>query len=206
MYAASQAADETVAFLLSKGASPDLMDYNNVTALVHAIQNKCSSTIDVLAPVTMKGLDGAVISLAAYHAELTPAVEDLLRRVAASDNDAVTMGVAYAAEFGAARILKILTQGWDKNTLDSTDANHLLEKALMSDNADTVDTIRAFVPSVSSEKIVLALTRGRADVIKLLGLNEDEGSIEAAKKWLKTEIVNKTTSIGDRLPKSVEFA
>merc|ERR1719239_2065606 len=92
------------------------------------------------------------------------------------------------------------------NTLDPTEANLLLEKALKSDDADTVDTIKAFVPSVSSENTSLALTRGRADVVKLLGLGEDESSIEAAKKGLKAEIVNKTASIGDRLPKSVEFA
>ena len=57
MYAASRAADETVDFLLSKGASPDLLDYINRTALASAIQNKCSSTIDLLAPMTMKGLE-----------------------------------------------------------------------------------------------------------------------------------------------------
>merc|ERR1719500_292500 len=100
-------------------------------------------------------------------------------------------------------MLKILTQGWDKNTLDPEESNHLLKAALMSDNADTVDTIKAFVPSVSSENIALALTRGRADVLKLFGL---ERNIEATKKWLKESIINKTASIGDRLPKSVEFA
>ena len=87
-------------------------------------------------------------------------------------------------------MLNILTLGWNKNTLDSTDANRLLKEALMSDNADTVDIMRACVTTVSSENIVLALTRGRADVVKLLGLGEDERSIEAAKKRLKAEIVH----------------
>ena len=82
MYAAIQAADETVAFLLSKGASPDLMRHDERTALAAAIQWKCSSTIDLLAPVTTKGLDVAVTELAGYHGELTPAIEDLLRRTA----------------------------------------------------------------------------------------------------------------------------
>ena len=87
MSAASQAGDETVAFLLSKGASPDLMDNNNCTALDAAIVSKCSSTIHLLAPVTTKGLGEALARLAAHHRELTPAVEDLLRR-AASDEKA----------------------------------------------------------------------------------------------------------------------
>ena len=178
MYAARQASDETVAFLLSKGASPDLRDNSNLTALVAAILSECSSTIALLAPMTTKGLGEAVLSLAFYQAELSPAVDELLRR-AASDKDAAVKGVAYAAEFGATRMLTFLTQGWDENTLDSTEANLLLEKALMTDNADTVDTIKAFVPSAFSENIVLALTRGRADVAKLFGLGEDERSMKA---------------------------
>lgn len=120
MLAARRAGDETVAFLLSKGASPDLMDRNNMTALALAIGQKCSSTIDFLAPVTTKGLDKALKYLATCHTELTPAVEDFLRR-SASDEEAVRMGVDYAANLGASSMLKILTQGWDKNTLDSTE-------------------------------------------------------------------------------------
>ena len=116
MCAATNAADETVAFLLSKGASPDIMKRDNLTALGVAIQHNCSSTIDLLAPVTTKGLDRAVSLLATYRTKLTPAVEDLLRR-AASDRNVVRVGVTLAARFGAASMLKILTQDWDKNTL-----------------------------------------------------------------------------------------
>ena len=98
----------------------------------------------------------------------------------------------HVTQYGAASMLKVLTKGWDKNTLDSSEGNYLLERALVSDNADTVDIIRAFVPSVSSENYALAMTRGRADVVKQLGLGEDEESIEAAKKRLIAEIVNQT--------------
>ena len=128
MNAALKGADEAVAFLLSKGASPDLVNKCNWTALAFAIQTKCSSTIDLLAPVTKKGLDRALQHLATYHTELTPAVEDLLRR-ARSDEDAVMKGLHYATNFGATRMLEILTQGWDKNTIDPTEANLLLERA-----------------------------------------------------------------------------
>ena len=183
MWAAGTAADATVAFLLSKGASPDLMDNNDNTALDFAIQSGCSSTIDLLAPVTTQGFHEALKILAAFNTELTPALEDLLRR-AASDKDAAMKGVVNAAHFGAAKMLTILTRGWDNNTLDPTKANQLLELSLMSDNAETVDIVKAFVPSVSSGNIVLALTRGRADVVKLLGLGEDESSAEAAKQRL----------------------
>ena len=127
MCAAGEAGDETVAFLLSKGASPDLVNNNNFTALVFAIQSECSSTIDLLASLTKKGLVETVKDLAALRTELTPAVEDLLRR-ASSDKVAVRMGVICAAKFGATSMLKILTEGWNKNILDPTEANLLLKK------------------------------------------------------------------------------
>ena len=64
------------------------------------------------------------------------------------------MGVEYATEYGATRMLKFLIHDWDENILDPAEANYLLKLALASDNADTVDALRAFVPSVSSENIV----------------------------------------------------
>ena len=204
MNAAAEAADETVAFLLSKGADPDLMDINGDTALGYAIYSLCSTTIDLLAPVTEKGLGKALVKLSDYKAELTPAVKELLIR-ASSDREALLMGVAQSAGMGAASMLKILTNGWNRNTLHSSDRNHLLQLALTSDNAETVQVILAFVGDVSSENLALALTRGRADVVNLFGLGEDERSTEAAKKRLKAAIVNKTASIENRLPKSVEF-
>ena len=56
MNAASGAADETVAFLLFKGASPDILDKKGNTALVFAIQTLCLSTIVLLAQHTQKSL------------------------------------------------------------------------------------------------------------------------------------------------------
>ena len=82
MSAALQANDETVAFLLSRGASPDVLDNSNQTALVFAIMSHCSSTIALLAPVTRKYLASALANLATKQTELTPAIEDLLRRAA----------------------------------------------------------------------------------------------------------------------------
>ena len=80
MQAALRAADQTVAFLLSKGADPDLMNKDGHTALVAAIRSKCSSTIDLLAPVTQKGLGLAQVNLAKWQTELTPAINELLVR------------------------------------------------------------------------------------------------------------------------------
>ena len=91
MLTAFEAADEAVAFLLSKGADPDLMDEEGRTAFVAAIQTKCSSTIDLLAPVTQKGLGLALVNLATWGVELTPAVKKLLIR-ALSDKDVLIKG------------------------------------------------------------------------------------------------------------------
>ena len=180
MVAAVYASDETVAFLLSKGADPDLLNVNGQTALVAAIHSKCSSTIALLAPVTRKGMEAILANLATHHyqTELTPAIEVFLRS-AALDQDNAIKGVMHGTWRGAASMLKILTNDWNRNTLHPSDANDVLKIALKSDNAETVQVVMALVREVSLENISLALTRGRADVVKLLGLGEDERSIEA---------------------------
>ena len=124
-FAALGGADETVAFLLSKGVSPDLMDKDGKTALSAAIETMCSTTIDLLAPVTQNGLGLALVFLATWKTELTPAVEELLMR-ASSDEYAKMLGVKQAARHGATSMLKILTNGWNRNTLHPSSTDKLL--------------------------------------------------------------------------------
>ena len=76
--------------------------------------------------------------------ELTPAITELLIR-ASSDEDVLKQGVETAAQMGAASVLKILTIGWNRNRLHPSSANNLLQHALASDNAETVQVILAFV-------------------------------------------------------------
>ena len=128
------------------------------------------------------------MGLATWKPELTPAVKELLIR-ASSNKDTLILGVAKAAQMGAAGMLKILTNDWNRKTIHPSDASLLYQHALKSDNVETVQVILAFVRDVSSENLALALTRGRADVVNLFGLGEDERSTEAAKKRLKAAIV-----------------
>ena len=77
MEAALNASDETITFLLSWGANPDKTDANGNTALMSAIQSKCSTTINLLAPVTKENLGGALFRLAMDKVELTEEVKQL---------------------------------------------------------------------------------------------------------------------------------
>ena len=77
MAAARSAADETVIFLLSKGASPDLKNNKNQTALLYAIEAKCTSTIDLLATVTTKGLDEHPLPETTYTGVRTTVLGDM---------------------------------------------------------------------------------------------------------------------------------
>ena len=52
MYAARNAADEAVVFLLEKGANPEIVDKYEMTALADGIDSGCPSTVSILAPVT----------------------------------------------------------------------------------------------------------------------------------------------------------
>ena len=203
MEAARVGADNMVTFLLSVGADPDLTDILDKTALIHAIDNKCHSTIALLAPLTRKSYGAVLASLArSQPPEMTHPLQDLITR-AAMDPEAVRIGLYYATTFGAAGLLKMLT---DKRLFGSEDANSLLENAVNSDDAETVKVVLGLTREVSSENIELALTRGREDVVHLLGMGDDHCGIEIHKKWLKTAINEKTACISDRLPKSVEFA
>ena len=207
MYAASRAADEAVAFLLSKGANPEIMDKVEMTALAHAILSGSPSTVSILAPVTRKSLDEAIKFLAIKDTELTPEVSDLLRR----ENTGKWLHIA--ATYGATGMVNILTECWMRNALPPVvaekcidpDQCHLLKHALMSDNAASVETILNHTSSICSTNICFALKRGNSDVINLLGMGEDEKTIEANKLQLKEDIMDRAAKVADRIPKCVEF-
>ena len=86
MSAAVGGADDTVAFLLSNGASPDLVDKCHRTALENATDSRRVSTTVLLAPLTKNGRGGALAFLDAHPTEVTPAIQDLLRREALDQN------------------------------------------------------------------------------------------------------------------------
>ena len=99
-------------------------------------------------------------------------------------------------QYGASNMLKTLTKGWNKNTLNSLDGSYLLENALKSDNAETVQIVLDLVQDISSENTVLALTRGRADVVELFGLGEDKRSIETVKRKQKLSTKQQALATG----------
>ena len=97
MDAALNASDETVSSLLSWGADPDKTANNGDPALIFAIQSKCSTTINLLAPVTKVNLGGALDWLAGYKVELTTGELRQLVERAAQDREADIMGLYTAA-------------------------------------------------------------------------------------------------------------
>ena len=83
MSAALSAQDETVTLLLSMGASPDKTNAINFTALMSAIQSKCLTTINLLAPVTQVSLGRALNFLAREKIEvMTGELRQLVERAA----------------------------------------------------------------------------------------------------------------------------
>ena len=82
MVAARAAADETVSTLLSLGASPDKTDPHGTTALSMAIESKCLSTINLLAPVTYVRLGKSLVKLACAKVKISLEVEGMIKRAA----------------------------------------------------------------------------------------------------------------------------
>ena len=70
MSAALSASDETITSLLSWGANPDKTNANGNPALIFAIQSKCSTTINLLAPKTKANLGRALRILARMKVDL----------------------------------------------------------------------------------------------------------------------------------------
>ena len=106
--AALEASDETVSSLLSWGASPDKTDASNHTALKFAITSKCSTTINLLAPVTQVNLGSALYWLAREKVELTTGELRQLVERAAQDREAAIEGLEGAAKFGSSNMIDIL--------------------------------------------------------------------------------------------------
>ena len=210
MAAALAGADETVSLLLSKGANPDLTDVNEESALAFSIESQCHSTFSILAPRT-KNIDKSLWSLLfVFQADRNPSTEELVKRVTHHNEvtclESSSFLLKRAAEFGVASVVALLTKGLEGKTLLDPQANSIMTLAIMSDDAETVANVRNFTSVLTPEHIMLALQRGRADVLKLFSFDEEKPSVEAAKLRLKGEIVNETASIADRLPKSVEFS
>ena len=99
MSAALHASDQTISYLLSLGASPDVTDVKNRTALMDAIESKCVSTINLLAPVTKVNLEGA-LELLASSCIITDEVTTLVQR-AAQEREVAVRGLFSASKFGS---------------------------------------------------------------------------------------------------------
>ena len=117
MNAALSAQDETVTLLLSMGASPDKTDDGGATALIFAIQSKCLTTINQLAPVTQVNLGGALEFLARYKIEvMTGELRQLVER-AAQDREAAINGIEAAAKLGSNKMIEALAQFTKDNSM-----------------------------------------------------------------------------------------
>ena len=110
MAAALEAQDEMVTLLLSMGASPDKTMSGGHTALILAIQSKCLTTINLLAPVTQVNLGIAVAWLARDKVDVTTGELRQLVERAAQDKEAAIEGLKYATKFESSDILKIFAE------------------------------------------------------------------------------------------------
>eukprot|EP00090_Calanus_glacialis_P042839 TRINITY_DN7592_c0_g1_i4.p1 TRINITY_DN7592_c0_g1~~TRINITY_DN7592_c0_g1_i4.p1 ORF type:complete len:1248 (+),score=293.70 TRINITY_DN7592_c0_g1_i4:101-3844(+) len=212
MGAALASSDETVSALLSWGADPNTAP-DKITALMMAVKAKCVSTISILAPVTEVCLNMALATLASYgqgQVELTPEIHQLLERTAEDENVA-TAGLIVAARYGTIDILNILlktlqSQSSSTLKLDTRIQTMLLNEAVMSDNPEVCKAVLSFTEEVGHEAVLLALERGKADVINMLVPDlKDDLEVDSQKRELKTQIMNKTASLDDTVPKCVEY-
>ena len=138
MSAAHHASDETISFLLSLGANPDKTDDDGNTALMYAIQSKCTTTINLLAPVTQVSLGGAIAILAREKVDVTTVELRQLVERAAQDKEAAIEGLVKAAQFGSSEIIRIIAENILDPLIFEAGKEILLMEAVKSDSEATV--------------------------------------------------------------------
>ena len=156
MFAAAYGADDVVIELLRCGANPDSMTQEGSTALTFAVLSKSSSTVSLLAQVTKTGLEG-VLEAIAEEQNLTESLEAFIAETAV-DEEAVMAGLDFAAKYGHADLVRLLSQGRE---LPQPFIEKLLKEAVRSDNKDTCTAVFSLLKGAPSEEVVqIAKQRG----------------------------------------------
>ena len=150
MVAARSASDETVSLLLCLGANPDKTDDNGKTALMMAIQSKCSTTMNLLARVTQVKLGYVINWLARERIELTIVELRQLVERAAQDKKTVIEGLIHATKYGSSEIVKIIAENMLNNSVFEANKEILWMKAVESDSEATVSALLDILPSKSN--------------------------------------------------------
>ena len=132
MSAAQHASDETVSSLLSWGADPDKTDAKGDPALIFAIESKCSTTINLLAPKTKANLGGALYNLARFKVDLmTGELRQLVER-AAQDREAAIEGILAVAIFGSSAMIPAIAQQVTIQSLKATNKRFGLQQSIQT--------------------------------------------------------------------------
>ena len=204
MDAALSAQDETITLLLSMGASPDKTDHDGNTALIFAIQSKCLTTINLLAPVTQVNLGGALQNLAFKKIEvMTGELRQLVER-AAQDREAAIEGLEGAAKFGSSLMIEMIAQYTKDHSIFEAKKADIWMEAVKSDSKATVSALLPLLPNPPLEAITLARERGVPGVVRLL-LPDTKVEGEEEREALRDAVLANTAELLDQMPRDVEF-
>ena len=151
MHAALNASDETVSLLLFLGANADKTDDGGISALMAAIQSKCISTINLLAPTTNVNLEGALNRLIKDKIQLKSQELQLLLQRAAQDKVVAVMGVANAATYGSNDIIDMIGTFTNDHSIFKASQQKLLMQAVRCDREATVSAILRLLPKLLKE-------------------------------------------------------
>ena len=204
MVAAMEASDETISLLLSLGANPDETDDAGKTALIAAIQSKCSTTINMLTPVTRVNLGGALRCLARDKVEVTTGQISQLVERAAQDEEAANIGLLGATRFGSSEIVKIFAENMLDHSILEANREKLWIEAVKSDSEATVSALLPLLPNPPLEAITLARKRGVPGVVRLL-LPDTKVEGEEEREALRDAVLANTAELLDQMPRDVEF-
>ena len=204
MSAALEAADETVSFLLSLGASADKTDADGHPVLMYAIQSKCFDTMNLLAPKTLMNLGGSLYWLAFFKVKLVTGELTQLVERAVQDREAAIEGLEAAAKYGSHAMLDMIAKHTQDYSIFEEDKQEVWMEAVKSDSAATVSTLLPLLPNPPLKAITLARERGVPGVIRLL-LPDTKVEGEEERGALRDSVLANTAQLLDQIPRDVEF-
>ena len=127
-----------------------MSDADGDPALIFAIQSKCLTTINLLAPKTQKKLGGAMRCLAREKIELmTGELRQLVER-AAQDREAAIRGLEGAARFGSSVMVEMIARHTTDHSIFEERKQSLWMEAVESDSEAKVT---ALLPNLPLEEI-----------------------------------------------------
>ena len=161
MLAAKTNNPKAINLLLQRGADPDIVDENNLTALTHAIGTNSLENVKTLIKITTQQLNIILEQLAESDLDIDDDLRDCIIEKIRDDETLLLPCLTKASTFGKHDLIKLLLDNFSYDIAEETSKN-LLENVIMSDDPEACKVVNDVKkPKLNSEHKALVQKRGK---------------------------------------------